>query len=53
MAKITNKFIFFDTLDKFNTRLNANEIPSTSIVFVYEVDSTSQANPKPVLNSFI
>lgn len=53
MAKITNKFIFFDTLNKFNTRLNANEIPSTSIVFVYEEDSTSQANPKPVLNSFI
>lgn len=53
MAKITNKFIFFDTLNKFNTRLNANEIPSTSIVFVYEVDSTSQADPKPVLNSFI
>lgn len=53
MAKITNKFIFFDTLAKFNTRLNANEIPSTSIVFVYEVDSTSQDNPKPVLNSFI
>lgn len=33
---IRNKFIFFDTEAKFNARLAAEDIPSSSIVFVYE-----------------
>lgn len=36
MAIIRNKFIFFDTEQKFINRSNLNEIPEGSIVFVYE-----------------
>ena len=51
MALITNKFIFFDSKSKFDTRKNANEIPSTSIAFVYETETVS--NVTTVKHSFI
>lgn len=51
MAMITNKFIFFDTKDKFDIRKNAHEIPSTSIAFVYETETVG--NVTTVKHSFI
>ena len=56
MAQIKNKFIFFDTLEKFTNRLLANEIPPTSITFVNEVEvkNAGLANEETVIkHSFI
>ena len=56
MAIITNKFIFFDTLQKFRNRLAADEIPLTSIAFVNEVEvknAGQQNETTEIKHSFI
>ena len=56
MARITNKFIFFDTLQKFRNRLAADEIPLTSIAFVNEVEVKNAGQPNEtteIKHSFI
>lgn len=54
--RITNKFIFFDTLQKFRNRLAADEIPLTSIAFVNEVEVKNAGQPNEtteIKHSFI